>query len=116
MEDFIQSIVDDVVIEKVNLTRATMKEAIDFKQILQSDIEKKFKKIVIDISQCEFVDSTFLGVLIFVLREINKIDGQLRIVQPTEPFKAFLERTMILDMFKPNSSLAEALESFEICV
>ena len=77
MDDFIQIVQDDVVIEKVNLTRATMKEAIKFKKILESDIEKKFKKIVIDISQCEFVDSTFLGVLIFALKEMNKIGGQI---------------------------------------
>jgi len=110
--DFVQTVERDIVIERVNLTRATLKEAIIFKKILQSDFEKKFKKIIIDISQCEFVDSTFLGTIIFAIREMNKIDGQLRVIQPSEPFKAFLERTMILESFKPKNSLMEALESF----
>ena len=45
MEDFEQKVVDDVVVEVVNLTRATWKEANQFKLILQADIEKKFRKL-----------------------------------------------------------------------
>ena len=37
-----EKIKKDVVIEVVNLTRATLKEANQFKKILQEDIEKKF--------------------------------------------------------------------------
>jgi anti-anti-sigma factor len=112
MSNFIQTVEGDIIIEKVNLTRATLKEAISFKEILQNDIEKKFKKIVIDISQCEFVDSTFLGALIFALREMNKAGGQLKIIQPSELFKAFLERTMVFESLKPFVSIEEAKASF----
>ena len=45
MEDFEQKIVDDVVIEIVNLSRATWKEAHQFRQILQADIEKNIQRI-----------------------------------------------------------------------
>jgi len=112
MDDFNQTVQDDIVVEKVNLTRATMNEAILFRSILQKDIEKKFKKVVIDISQCEFVDSTFLGAMIFARRGMDEIGGQLRVVQPTEPFKAFLERTMVFEIFNPHNSLGEAINSF----
>ena len=64
MEDFEQKVIGDVVIEIVHLTRATWKEASQFKLILQTDIEKKFKMLVVDISRVEFMDSTFLGTLV----------------------------------------------------
>ena len=65
MKDFEQNIQNGVVIEKVNLSRATFNDAQQFKKILTEDIvEKKFRKVIIDISQCDFVDSTFLGAMI----------------------------------------------------
>jgi len=77
MEDFEKKIEKDVVIEVVNLSRATWKEAIQFKAILEEDVEKKFRKLVVDISQCEFLDSTFLGTLVLAKKSINKIGGEI---------------------------------------
>ncbi len=64
MEDFERIVIDDVTVEKVNLTRATYKEAGELKNILKDDIVRKTRKIVIDLGQCEFIDSTFIGVLV----------------------------------------------------
>jgi anti-anti-sigma factor len=112
MEDFEKKIEKDVVIEVVNLTRATLKEAIQFKKILQDDIEKKFKKIVVDISQCEFLDSTFLGTLVLAKKSINRFDGELKIVEPASVFKVLLEKTSTLQMFETYKSVDEAVNSF----
>ena len=112
MEDFEKKIQKDVVIEVVNLTRATLKEANQFKKILQEDVEKKFKKIVIDISQCEFLDSTFLGTLVLAKKSMNRIGGELKIVEPASVFKVLLEKTSTLQVFETYKSLDEAVNSF----
>lgn len=112
MEDFEKKIQKDVVIEVVNLTRATLKEANQFKKILQEDIEKKFKKIVIDISQCEFLDSTFLGTLVLAKKSMNRIGGELKIVEPASVFKVLLEKTSTLQVFDTHKSIDEAVNSF----
>jgi anti-anti-sigma factor len=112
MEDFEKKIQKDVVIEVVNLTRATLKEANQFKKILQEDIEKKFKKIVIDISQCEFLDSTFLGTLVLAKKSMNRIGGELKIVEPASVFKVLLEKTSTLQVFDTYKSIDEAVNSF----
>ena len=112
MEDFEKKIQKDVVIEVVNLTRATLKEANQFKKILQEDIEKKFKKIVIDISQCEFLDSTFLGTLVLAKKSMNSIGGELKIVEPASVFKVLLEKTSTLQVFDTYKSIDEAVNSF----
>ena len=112
MEDYEQKIEKDVVIEVVNLTRATWKEANEFKQILQEDIDKKFRKLVVDINQCEFLDSTFLGVLVFAKKSVNKIGGELKIVEPTSVFKTLREKTGTLKVFDSYKTIDEALNSF----
>jgi len=112
MEDFEKKIQKDVVIEVVNLTRATLKEANQFKKILQEDIEKKFRKIVIDISQCEFLDSTFLGTLVLAKKSMDRIGGELKIVEPDSVFQVLMEKTSTLQVFDTYKSIDEAVNSF----
>jgi anti-anti-sigma factor len=112
MEDFEKKIEKDVIIEAVNLSRATFKEAQEFKKILEEDIEKKYKKLVIDISQCEFLDSTFLGVLVYAKKATNKIGGDVKIVEPVSVFRALREKTGTLNVFETYKSIEEAVKSF----
>ncbi|MCU0407020.1 MAG: STAS domain-containing protein [Ignavibacteriaceae bacterium] len=112
MEDFEKKIEKDVVIEVVNLSRATWKEANEFKRILEEDVEKKFRKLVVDISQCEFLDSTFLGALVLAKKSINKIGGELKIVEPPSVFKVLREKTSTLQVFDSYKSLEDAVNSF----
>lgn len=112
MEDFEKKIEKDVVIEVVNLSRATFKEAVEFKKILEEDVEKKFRKLIVDISQCEFLDSTFLGTLVLAKKNINKIGGDLKIVEPSSIFKVLREKTSTLEIFDTYKSLNEAVDSF----
>lgn len=113
MEDFEKRIENDVVIEVVNLTRATWKEANEFKKILEEDVEKKFRRLVVDISQCEFMDSTFLGALVMGKRLINKIGGDLKIVEPDSVFKVLREKTSTLNVFETYKTVEEAINSFD---
>jgi len=112
MEDFEKKIEKDIIIEVVNLSRATWKEANEFKKILEEDVEKKFRKLVVDISQCEFLDSTFLGTLVLAKRSLNKIGGELKIVEPASVFKVLREKTSTLQVFDSYKSLDDALNSF----
>lgn len=114
MEDFEQKIIDDVVIEIVHLTRATWKEASQFKLILQANIEKKFKKLVVDISRVEFMGSTFLGTLVLAKRNITQIDGDLKLVEPVSVFKTLMEKTSTLNIFESYKSVSDAVRSFKI--
>ncbi len=112
MEDFNKKVINDVVVEVVNLSRATYKEATEFKRILNEDLEKKFKKIVVDISQCEFMDSTFLGVLVYGQKRISTMGGEIKLIEPASVFQTLLEKTSTLRIFDTYKSLSEAVSSF----
>ncbi|MBT8377898.1 MAG: STAS domain-containing protein [Ignavibacteria bacterium] len=112
MEEFEKKAIDDVVVEIVNLSRATFKEATEFKKILNEDLEKKFKKVVVDISQCEFMDSTFLGVLVYAQKRISTQGGEIKLVEPASVFQTLLEKTSTLRIFDTHKSVDGAVKSF----
>ena len=113
-EDFEKLQIYDVVVEVVNLTRATFKEAVQLKKILDNDVENKIKKIVVDLSQCEFIDSTFLGVLVLSLKASAKYGGDIRIVKPTKMAKSLMEKAGTLNVFNIHTSLNDAIQSFDL--
>lgn len=112
MEDFEKKVVKDVLVEKVNLTRATWKEAIELKRILDEDIINKFPKIVVDISDCEFMDSTFLGALVVSQKKISKSGSEIKLVEPASVMQTLMEKSGTLKIFDTYPSLNEAVESF----
>jgi len=112
MDDFEKKIISDVAVETVNITRATYKEAEMLRNILNDDIEQGFQKIIIDLAQCEFIDSTFIGVLVVTLKKIAKIGGELRIVKPPSIAHTVLETSGTLDYFNVVSSVEEGVRNF----
>ena len=113
MEDFDRIILKDVVIEIVNLTRATCKEALDFKELLSMELERNFKKIVIDIRQCEFIDSSFLGAMVFIKKELFEIGGDLRIVKSHSNIRTIMEKVGTNRFFSIYDSIESAVRSFD---
>ncbi len=114
MEDFEKKVVKDVIIEKVNLSRATWKEAVELKKILEEDIVKKFPKIVVDISECEFMDSTFLGALVVSQKNFNKNGSEIKLVEPASVMQTLMEKSGTLKIFDTYSSVDEAVKSFDL--
>jgi anti-anti-sigma factor len=114
VEDFSRLEINNVIIQVVNLSRATFREASELKKNLDQLIKEGRKKIIVDISQCEFIDSTFLGVLVLSLKASAKINGDLRLVKPDEIVKALMEKSGTLNVFNLYDTLEDALKSYEI--
>lgn len=102
----------DVVVITVNLKRATMVEAEEFKQVLVNDIQRDFKKIVVDLSSCEFIDSTFLGSLVVSLKKLTGLGGDLRLVGFQPAVHSMFELTRMYRVFESFKSADEAVQSF----
>lgn len=110
--DFTKEKYADILVEVVNLTRATLKEAEEFKLTLSQDIEEGVKKIVVDISQCEFIDSTFLGALVVSLKKITGLGGDLRLVGFQPAVHSMFELTRMYRVFESYKTKEEAIQSF----
>lgn len=113
MEDFEKIIVKDIVVETVNLVRSTYKEAGDLKKILENDIEMGYQKIIIDLGECDFIDSTFLGVLVYCLKKIASIGGEIKIVKSDSILKTLMARLGTLDIFNVYDTVEDAVQSYD---
>jgi anti-anti-sigma factor len=112
--NFEKEIKEDIIIEKINLIRATYKEAEEFRIFVQNDIEAGWQKIIIDMQSCEFMDSSFLGVLINSMKQVEKQNGSLKLASVHDDAQAILDITRISDIFKIYSNKEEAINSFRL--
>jgi len=110
--DFIRNENGDIVILQVKLSRATLKEAGEFKIFLQNDIKSGKKKVIVDLSPCEFIDSTFLGALVISHKKISEYGGGIKLVTAQSAVISMFELTRINKVFETFLSVDEALKSF----
>ena len=110
--NFEKEIKEDIVIEKVNLKRATYKEAEEFRNIVQNDIEAGWQKIIIDMKNCKFMDSSFLGVLVNFLKQLEKSKGKLKLASVHNEAQVILDITRMSDLFHIYPDKEEAIKSF----
>lgn len=96
-------------IERVDLVRATINEATEIKDNLLDDMD--FKKIIVDLSTCNYIDSTFFGALVFAYRILKHQNCAMVLVIS----KTFLSRSFIYkeiaSVFKVYHSVSEALDA-----
>ena len=114
MDSIKRDIKNEIVIEKVNLVRATLNEAYLMKDNLLED-GLDYKKIIVDLSSCDYIDSTFLGALIYSYRKIKEKDGEILLVVGNQGLtNSFIFRE-ISSIFKVCNSIREAIEEMNNC-
>jgi anti-anti-sigma factor len=104
----------DVTVIHVFLTRATLAKAVSFKEYVSDIITNGAHKIIIDLSICEYIDSTFLGAMVAMLKKVNALNGDLRLVYNKEVPSLLFVLTRMDKVFKTFTSLDDALASFNV--
>ena len=103
----------DVHIVNVNLFRATMNAVPGFSSILQEIINDDQYKIVLNLSKCEFIDSSIVGVLLNSAKKATKFGGDLRLVGLQPTVHSMMELTGMYRIFSSYSTIEEAITSYE---
>ncbi|MGA7723328.1 MAG: STAS domain-containing protein [Ignavibacteriaceae bacterium] len=111
--NFSKETAGDVLIEKINIKRATAAEADEFRDILLNDIETGWRRIVIDFEDNSFIDSTFLGAIVTVLRTLSKLGGDLKISSVHGDVKNILDLTGSFRVLSSFDTKEEAVLSFQ---
>lgn len=101
-----------VIVVKVDLVRATLNEAEEFKAMLTNNIQLGRHHLVVDLLDCEFIDSTFLGTLVVALKKVTGLGGDLRLVGFHPAVQSMFELTRMHRVFETYKTLDKALESF----
>jgi len=104
---------NDVTVLKIEQNRATFETTKEFRQNLTKLIDQnKWRKLVIDMSNVEFADSSFLGSLITGLKKITSNQGDIRLFGLQAAVKTMVELTRLYRVFEIFNTKEEALNSF----
>ena len=101
------------VVFNVNLIRATLNEASEFKDCLAEAISDSDKDLIVNLSACEHLDSTFLGVLVSSYKKLKSQNRSLVIIEPIDQSSIFLTLNSIGKIFPLYTSVKVALEDIE---
>jgi len=113
-EDFQIEIVNEVAIVKVNLPRTTFNKAEEFKHLLDTLLAAKHSKIIIDFSECHYIDSMIVGVMVKSVKSIRKKNGDILVITPSGSINVMFARTGLYKIFKQFWTIEKAIESFTL--
>jgi anti-sigma B factor antagonist/stage II sporulation protein AA (anti-sigma F factor antagonist) len=112
LEDFEKIYVDDVLVIVDNLCRSTINETIAFRKLVEEEINSGITKLVIDLSKCDFIDSTFFGVIVIALKMMNSKDHKLKLVQPANLGEDIFTARNLTNFFDLYDTREDAVKSF----
>ena len=112
MEDFTITKIEDIIVVKIELLIATLRDAKPFWDELESKGVLEWKKVIIDLSECTFIDSTFIGMIVKVFKEVSARNGKLKLVFPQRESAYALRYLGITKIVECYNSLQEALNDF----
>src|SRR3989339_1173989 len=110
--DFKSDKIGEIAVVHVYLNRATLAKAVKFKEFVSEMITEGATKIIVDLSICEYVDSTFLGAMVALLKKVNSLSGDLRLVYNKETPSLVFVLTRMDKVFKIFPNLQDAVDSF----
>ena len=93
--------------------RLDLVSAGEAKQRLVETVESGHRRLVVDMADVDFVDSSGLGAIVGVLKAARQAGGDLRIARPTSQLRSILELTMLDRVLRPYESVEEALTGYE---
>lgn len=114
LKDLTEEKIDDVLLVTINISSATLDNAQKFKDFLLRRIEKGENRILIDCSQIIYMDSTFLGSLVFALKKLAAGGGNLKLIisNISSPVWTMFETTRMSKVFEMFQDKDSAIESF----
>lgn len=103
---------DDILVVTIIAKRATVEFSGALKEALIKQIEEGARNVVLDLSQTEFIDSSFLGTLVAGLKKATMMNGDLKLVGLRETVKSIFELTRLYRIFDIFDNKDAALKSF----
>jgi anti-sigma B factor antagonist len=104
--------VDDVIVVVLPGESLDASNAKEFKQGM-SPLLRAQAKVVFDLEQVQFVDSSGLGALLSCLRQLTTAGGELKLCGMSTPVRNLFELVRMDRIFAIFSTQAEAINAFQ---
>jgi anti-sigma B factor antagonist/stage II sporulation protein AA (anti-sigma F factor antagonist) len=90
-----------------------MNEAIAFRKILEEEINFFHTNLVIDLSKCHYIDSTFYGAIVMTAKMLSNIGSRLKVVEPSIAGEYLFSYTNTVKVFDKYKTREDAIKSSE---
>ena len=81
-------------------------------QLVEQLLNEGTKKILLNLSEMDYIDSNGLGELVQSLKAAKRVGASLRLLKPQDRVKKTLRLTNLLPMFSVYDTEVEAMKSF----
>jgi len=112
MDFIVENLEKNICYITINMNRATLKEAEEFKTLVFEKIDMGLKNFIVDLTKCEFIDSTFLGALVISLKKATSKGGDFRLIGFQPAVETMFDLTRMYRVFDSFRSKDEAIDSF----
>jgi anti-anti-sigma regulatory factor len=113
LEDIEKIYVNGVVVLEINLIRAILDESITLRKIVEEEINSGQTRLVIDLSKCHYIDSTFYGTIVMTSKRLIDIGYKLRVVEPAIIGQSIVINVNTSKVFDKYKTREEAIKSFD---
>jgi anti-anti-sigma factor len=102
----------DVLVFHVEIKRATIDTAEALKEKLVKNVKEGRHKIIVNLKQVEFVDSSFISSLLAGLKQVSSQNGDIKLAGIQPSVKYILQITRLEKIFEQFDSVEEAYKKF----
>ena len=95
---------------KIKFERATLREASSFKKFMEKTIAESDRSLVVDLNDCEFVDSSFFGVLVSGVKRLKAMEKIFYLIYDSHNRLPIFSATGLDKVFKVFSTVDEAIK------
>jgi anti-sigma B factor antagonist len=80
---------------------ATMVQSLPFRRFVEQSLGRSTRKLWVDLRQCTYIDSTFLGTLLFIKRASGRLEGaEFRLLSPSPQCACLFQQMGVTDVFQ----------------
>lgn len=107
-------IVDDVAVVRISGNIVIGEGDIMLKDRIVAILDDNYKKILLDLSDVKYMDSSGIGELVNCHTSVAKRGGELKLLNLTKKIREILTITKLLMVFDDFTNETEALMSFKV--
>ena len=111
--NFIKEISGDVTIIKLALVEASLNESDELKAFIYENCAEESPKMVIDMNNVLYMDSSFIGALVAGLKKVLSRNGEIALANISDDVMALFEMTRLDKVFKIYDNTEEAVNSLK---
>ncbi len=101
---------ENFVVVGIEFKRATLREANNFKMYLEQIIQEEERSIIVNLNKCDFIDSSFFGVLVGAVKRLKAMKKDFYLVYSDDHQLPIFSATGLDKVFTVFDTLEEAIK------